>query len=186
VRFFKTEGDRLSVRTAEQVGSVYPGKKVIGTLTWERSAESAHRGYDADWIRAFDRQHGAWANIPPKRNRTEALCFSRYLYRARNLVERFFNKIKHCRRVATATTSSRPITSHSSSLRQCVYGWTLMSPRPGAADLTLLSALAREQRQIQSHTKFPAFSYSGTAQAPAWSKAERSETASQTSRAVPV
>src|SRR3954453_9013695 len=45
--------------------------------------------------------HGAWANIPPKRNRTEAMCFSRYLYRARNLVERFFNKIKHCRRVAT-------------------------------------------------------------------------------------
>ena len=31
----------------------------------------------------------------------EALCFSRYLYRARNLVERFFNKIKQCRRVAT-------------------------------------------------------------------------------------
>ena len=61
----------------------------------------ADRGYDADWIRAFVRQHGVWANIPPKRNRTEALCFSPYLYRARNLVERFFNKIKHCRRVAT-------------------------------------------------------------------------------------
>jgi transposase len=61
----------------------------------------ADRGYDADWIRAFVRQHGAWANIPPKRNRTKALCFSPYLYRARNLVERFFNKIKHCRRVAT-------------------------------------------------------------------------------------
>jgi hypothetical protein len=26
--------------------------------------------------------------------------FSPYLYRARNSVERFFNKIKHCRRVA--------------------------------------------------------------------------------------
>jgi transposase len=26
---------------------------------------------------------------------------SRHLYRARNLVERFFNKIKQCRRVAT-------------------------------------------------------------------------------------
>ena len=61
----------------------------------------ADRGYDADWIRALVRQHGAWANIPPKRNRTETLCFSPYLYRARNLVERFFNKIKHCRRVAT-------------------------------------------------------------------------------------
>jgi transposase len=36
-----------------------------------------------------------------KENRTGALCFSPYLYRARNLVERFFNKTKHCRRVAT-------------------------------------------------------------------------------------
>ena len=30
------------------------------------------------------------------------MCFSRYLYRERNLVERFFfNKIKQCRRIAT-------------------------------------------------------------------------------------
>jgi len=38
VRFFKLEGDRLSLRTAEQVSSVgiYQGKKVVGTLTWER------------------------------------------------------------------------------------------------------------------------------------------------------
>ena len=47
------------------------------------------------------REQGAWANIPPKRNRKEPICFSPYLYRARNLVERFFNKIKQCRRVAT-------------------------------------------------------------------------------------
>ena len=59
------------------------------------------RGYDADWIREFVSQKGAWANIPPKRNRKEPICFSPYLYRARNLVERFFNKIKQCRRVAT-------------------------------------------------------------------------------------
>ena len=31
----------------------------------------------------------------------EPICFSPYLYRARNLVERFFNKIKQCRRIAT-------------------------------------------------------------------------------------
>ena len=29
----------------------------------------ADRGYDADWIRELARQQGAWANIPPKRNR---------------------------------------------------------------------------------------------------------------------
>jgi hypothetical protein len=36
VRFFKLEGDKLSVRTAEQASAVYPGKKVVGTLSWER------------------------------------------------------------------------------------------------------------------------------------------------------
>ena len=46
-------------------------------------------------------QQGAWANIPPKRNRKQLICFSPHLYRARNLVERFFNKIKQCRRIAT-------------------------------------------------------------------------------------
>ena len=42
----------------------------------------------------------AWANIPPKRNRKEPMCFSPHLHRARNLVERFFSKIKQCRRIA--------------------------------------------------------------------------------------
>jgi transposase len=57
----------------------------------------ADRGYDADWIRELAQQQGAWANIPPKRNRKDPICFSPYLYRARNLIERFFNKIKQCR-----------------------------------------------------------------------------------------
>jgi hypothetical protein len=53
----------------------------------------ADRGYDADWIRELASQKGAWANIPPKRNRKDPICFSPYLYRARNLIERFFNQI---------------------------------------------------------------------------------------------
>jgi transposase len=61
----------------------------------------ADRGYDADRIRVFVSQQGAWANIPPKPNRRDPICFSPYLDRARNLVERFFNKIKQCRRIAT-------------------------------------------------------------------------------------
>ena len=54
-----------------------------------------------NWIRALASQQGAWANIRPKRKRKESICFSPYLYRACNLVERFFNKIKQCRRIAT-------------------------------------------------------------------------------------
>jgi transposase len=42
-----------------------------------------------------------FANIPPKSNRSDPICFSPYLYRARNRVERFFNRIKQCGRVAT-------------------------------------------------------------------------------------
>jgi transposase len=66
-----------------------------------RTMVLADRGYDADWIRELVNQQGAWANIPPKMNRKNPICFSPHLYRARNLVERFFNKIKQCRRVAT-------------------------------------------------------------------------------------
>src|SRR5262245_44355884 len=60
----------------------------------------ADQGY-ADWIRVLAAKKGAWANIPPRCNRNDPICFSPHLYRARNSVERFFNKIKHCRRVAT-------------------------------------------------------------------------------------
>jgi transposase len=64
------------------------------------AASEATHNYGADDT-ADEICQGACANIPPKRNRKDPICFSPFLYRARNLVERFFNKIKHCRRVAT-------------------------------------------------------------------------------------
>jgi transposase len=95
----------------------------------------ADRGYDADWIRALARQQGAWANIPPKRNRKEAICFSPYLYRARNLVERFFNKIKQCRRIATRYDKLAANYLAFIKLASIRFGYALMSSRPliGAA-----------------------------------------------------
>jgi hypothetical protein len=36
LRFFKLEGDKLTIRTAEQPSAVYPGKRVVGSLAWER------------------------------------------------------------------------------------------------------------------------------------------------------
>jgi transposase len=84
-----------------------PVKRMIIACVRFSSAPCSHndvtrgRAYDADWIRELARQQGAWANIPPKRNRKDPICFSPYLYRARNLIERFFNKIKQRRRVAT-------------------------------------------------------------------------------------
>ena len=44
---------------------------------------------------------GAWANIKPLSRRVSKPAFSPFLYRYRNRVERFFNKLKHFRAVAT-------------------------------------------------------------------------------------
>jgi hypothetical protein len=35
-RFFKVDGDRLALRTPEIASAVLSGKKVVGTLSWER------------------------------------------------------------------------------------------------------------------------------------------------------
>lgn len=61
----------------------------------------ADKAYDANWIRNLLSERGAWANIPSKSNRKEKAIFSPYLYKARNKVERFFNKLKYFRRIAT-------------------------------------------------------------------------------------
>lgn len=42
-----------------------------------------------------------YRSILPRRNRRGPIGFSPYLNRNRNMVERFFNRIKHCRRIAT-------------------------------------------------------------------------------------
>jgi transposase len=61
----------------------------------------ADRGYDSDALRARLGGNGAWGNIKPMPGRVNVPAFSAYLYRFRNLVERFFNKLKHFRAVAT-------------------------------------------------------------------------------------
>ena len=88
----------LPVRLALTAGEAHDNRLADKLLSRLKSGSMllADRGYDADWIRALAVRKGALANIPPRCNRSEPICFSPYLYRARNLVERFFNKIKHC------------------------------------------------------------------------------------------
>ena len=61
----------------------------------------ADKGYESNALREMVANQNAWANIPPKSNRKDPICFSKHLFRARNRVERFFNKIKHHRRITT-------------------------------------------------------------------------------------
>jgi transposase len=57
--------------------------------------------YDSDALRQDLAARGAWACVKPMPNRRNVPAFSSFLYRYRNLVERFFNKLKHFRAVAT-------------------------------------------------------------------------------------
>lgn len=61
----------------------------------------ADRAYDSDAIRKTLADRGAWANVKPLSRRVNVPAFSPFLYRYRNLVERFFSKLKHFRAVAT-------------------------------------------------------------------------------------
>ncbi|MFK4875385.1 IS5 family transposase [Novosphingobium sp. ZW T3_23] len=61
----------------------------------------ADRAYDSDALRIEMAARGAWANIKPMPNRKRRPIFSAFLYRYRNLVERFFSKLKQFRAVAT-------------------------------------------------------------------------------------
>jgi transposase len=86
-----TEGQAHDGRSAaDMLGSVQAGHILL-----------ADRAYDADILRQGLAGRGAWANIKPMPRRRNVPAFSAFLYRYRNLVERFFNKLKHFRAVAT-------------------------------------------------------------------------------------
>src|SRR5262245_28424247 len=61
----------------------------------------ADKGYDADHLCERIAQTGGEVVIPPKRNRSFKRPYDADLYKERNVIERFFNKLKQFRRVAT-------------------------------------------------------------------------------------
>ena len=61
----------------------------------------ADKGYDSDRVLEKVQELGAVAVIPPRSNRKVQREYDRELYKERNLIERTFNKLKHCRRLAT-------------------------------------------------------------------------------------
>ena len=61
----------------------------------------ADKAYDAEWIRAMIEAQDAVPIIPDRSGAKTPHAFSRVLYRMRNRLEWFFNKLKQFRRVAT-------------------------------------------------------------------------------------
>ncbi|MGF6919779.1 transposase [Paraburkholderia sp. 40] len=85
--------------TEGQVADISCAAELVEHLRTE--AVIADKGYDSDAFVNQIRAARAKAVIPPRSNRKTKRRYSRALYRTRNLVERFFNRIKHFRRVST-------------------------------------------------------------------------------------
>ena len=68
---------------------------------FKTDAVIADKGYDCDALVQRIEAAGAQAIIPPRSNRKLPRTVDWHRYRARNLVERFFNRLKQFRRLAT-------------------------------------------------------------------------------------
>jgi len=95
------EGLPIALKLSE--GQAHDGRSAADLLGTVRKGNIllADRAYDSDALRQTLADRGAWANIRPMPQRKNIPAFSPFLYRYRNLVERFFNKLKHYRAVAT-------------------------------------------------------------------------------------
>ena len=91
IRLKLTEGQAHDGRSADDMfESIAEGNILL-----------ADRAYDSNRLRDAMTERGAWANVRAMPHRLDPPAFSKWLYRQRNLVERFFNKLKHFRAVAT-------------------------------------------------------------------------------------
>jgi transposase len=122
----------LPVRLALTAGEAHDNRLAGKLLSRLKSGAMllADRGYDADWIRTLAREKGAWANIPPRSNRNDPICFSPYSIEPGIWSSGSSTRSSIAGAWQRATTNSLPTTSHSSNLRQSGCGCALMSPRP--------------------------------------------------------
>jgi len=85
-----TPGQAADVKQAEALLKDVPATVVIGD-----------KGYDSDKLIEAIAAKGAEAVIPPMKHRKVQREYDKDRYKDRNLVERFFGKVKQFRRVAT-------------------------------------------------------------------------------------
>jgi transposase len=87
------------VITAGQVNDCTQADRLLESI--ETGYVIADKGYDSERVLEKVKELGAIAVIPPRSNRKVQREYDRQLYKERNLIERTFNRLKHCRRLAT-------------------------------------------------------------------------------------
>jgi transposase len=89
-----TGGERSDMPGFDEVFAQLPSAHALEDAVMDR-------GYDSNHIRAKLQEQGLTPVIPPKKNRKETIAYDKDTYRLREKVERFFNRLKQFRRVAT-------------------------------------------------------------------------------------
>ena len=94
-------GNAISLKLS--AGQAHDGRSAVDMLdtVGEGQILIADGAYDSHALRAAISERGASAYIKPRPNRVNVPDFDAWLYGFRNLIERFFNKLKHFRAVAT-------------------------------------------------------------------------------------
>ena len=96
VRFSLTGGNRHDVTEAQTLLEDLSPQYVV-----------ADKGYDSDPLRTQIRRQGGKPVIPARKS-VRRRRYDRTRYKLRNVVERFFNRVKHYRRVATRYDKTDP------------------------------------------------------------------------------
>ena len=91
----------LSTKIHAKVDSFGQLLKIILSPGQAHESQFVFEAYDIDAFRDHLRTDGVEAVIPSKKNRKQAQIHDEHIYKERNIVERFFQKIKRFRRIAT-------------------------------------------------------------------------------------
>lgn len=97
------DANGLPIRLKLSAGQAHDARSGVSLLENLKQGQIllADRAYDNYYIRQAAEARGTWPNIKPLAYRAKAQTFSAFLYKERNRVERFFNKLKHFRAIAT-------------------------------------------------------------------------------------
>jgi transposase len=133
------------ILTAGQINDICQAEGLISGFSFENLL--ADMGFDSDRFRASVAEVGAQAVIPSSRSRSQAIPYDKHLCEERNLVERFINKIKHYRRIATGY--EKAALSFTSMLFQVGAIIWLRSISTGPPDPAKVVALPRSEPMLR-------------------------------------
>jgi transposase len=127
-RDFRAEGGEDVDLTGGQVHDVKQAQALLDQI--ESAAVLADKANDADTLRGYISRKNAKAVIPPRSNRMTPRDFDRHQYRNRNVIKRFFSRLKQFRRIATRYDKLASRFSAFVALAASVIWLKYMSTRP--------------------------------------------------------